>query len=116
MAAAIDRHDLAALAAHPGLHELVEHIPMLLSAFPDLAHTVEEQTVSGDLVTTRATIRGTHRGPLLGAAPTGRRIEAMVLMLDTVADGKIVLHYALPDWLAILGPTGAIPALAPTGT
>src|SRR6476469_9907249 len=78
MAAAIDRHDLAALAAHPGLHELVEHIPMLLSAFPDLEHTVEEQTVSGDIVATRATIRGTHRGPLMGAAPTGRRIEAMV--------------------------------------
>jgi predicted ester cyclase len=50
----------------------------------------------------------------MGAAPTGQRIEAMVLMLDTAVDGTIVLHHALPDWLAILGPTGAIPALGPS--
>lgn len=96
MTEAIDRHDLAALAVHPGL-----------SAFPDHEHTVEEQAISGNIVTTRAVIHGTHRGPLMGAAPTGTRIEAMVLMMD----GKIVLHYALPDWLAILMPIGAIPAL-----
>ncbi len=111
MAAAIDRHDVAALAAHPGLHELVRHIPALLAAFPDVTHTIEEQTVSGQVVTTRATIRGTHRAPFMGVAPTGKRVEAMVLMVDTVVDGTIVLHYALPDWLAILVPIGAIPAL-----
>jgi predicted ester cyclase len=112
MIAAIDRHDMAALAAHPGLSETVEKIPTLLAAFPDLKHTIEQQIVSGDIVATRAVIRGTHRAPLMGVAPTGRRIEAMVLLMDTVVDGKIVLHYALPDWLAILVPIGALPAFA----
>jgi ketosteroid isomerase-like protein len=110
MLAAIDRHDLAALAAHPGLYETVEKIPSLLVAFPDLKNTIEQQFVAGDIVVTRAMMRGTHRGPFMGVAPTGTRIEAMVLMLDTVVDGKIVLNYALPDWLATLVPIGALPA------
>ncbi len=113
MTAAIDCHDLAALAAHAGLYELVEHIPTLLAAFPDLTHTIEQQTVDGDVVATRAVVRGTHRGPLLGVAPTGRRIEAMVLMMDQVVDDRIIRHYALPDWIAILGPIGALPAFGP---
>ena len=113
IAVAIDRHDLAALAAHPGLDELVEHIPTLLAAFPDLMHTIEQQTVDGDVVATRAVMRGTHRGPLMGVAPTGKRIEALVLMMDRVVDDQIVLHYALPDWMAILGPIGVLPAFGP---
>ncbi len=40
----------------------------------------------------------------------------MVLMLDTVVEGKIVLHYALPDWLSVLVPIGAIPAFGPHPT
>jgi len=35
-----------------------------------------------------------------------------VIAVDRVVDGKIVLHYGLPDWLAMLGPIGAVPALA----
>lgn len=113
MLAAIERHDMAALAAHPGLSETVQYIPALLAAFPDLKHTIEEQIVSGEVVATRAVMRGTHRGPFMGAAPTGRRIEAMLLLMDTVVDGKIVLHYALPDWLATLVPIGVLPAFGP---
>lgn len=112
MAAAIERHDLEALAAHPGLYETVQHIPMMWTAFPDLYHTIEQQFVDGDVVTTCAILHGTHQGPLLGIEPTGRSISTLVITVDRVVDGKIVLHYGLPDWMGILGPLGLLPGVA----
>jgi predicted ester cyclase len=47
---------------------------VLRPAFPDLRVEVHDQIAEGDKVTTRKTIRGTHRGPLLGIAPTGGRL------------------------------------------
>jgi len=109
---AADAHDLDALRTHPGLYETVRYIPGLWAAFPDLQHTIDQQFVAGDVVTTVATARGTHRGVLLGVPPTGKEVTFLVIAVDRVVDGKIVLHYGLPDWLAMLGPIGAVPALA----
>ena len=108
--AAIDRHDLSALQAHPGLHETVQHIPLMWAAFPDLRHTVDRQMADGDMVATCATVRGTHHGPLLGAPSTGKEVAFLVLMMNQVADGRIVLHYGLPDWMALLGLLGVLPS------
>jgi predicted ester cyclase len=44
------------------------------SALPDLRVHIEEVLVSGDTVTVRTSATGTQRGPLLGVAPTGRRV------------------------------------------
>jgi predicted ester cyclase len=109
-----DRHDLDALRAHPGLCETVQYIPRLWAAIPDLRHTIERQFASGDTVTTVAVGRGTHRGPLLGVEPTHRPVSFLVLSIDQVSEGRIVLHYGLPDWLALLATIGALPTLAPT--
>jgi predicted ester cyclase len=110
--AACDRNDLEALRQHPGLHATVHYIPALWAALPDLRHTIERQFVAGDVVTTIAMARGTHRGPLLGLPPTGQAVSFMVMAVDRVVDGKIDLHYGLPDWMAILAPLGALPTLA----
>lgn len=105
---AIDRHDLPALSAHPGLHEMVRYIPMMWAAFPDIQHRIEHQIADGDMVATCATVRGTHRGALLGAAPTGKEVSFLLLMLDRVEDGMIVLHYGLPDWFSLLQAVGLL--------
>src|SRR5215204_294766 len=109
---AADANDLDALRAHPGLYETVQYIPGLWAAFPDLRHTIDQQFVAGDVVTTVATARGTHDGVLLGVPPTGKDISFLVIAVDEVVDGKIVPHYGLPDWLAMLGPIGTLPVLA----
>src|SRR5215204_807750 len=100
---AADANDLDALRAHPGLYETVQYIPGLWAAFPDLRHTIDRQFVAGEVVTTIATARGTQRGVLLGVPPTGKEVTFLVIAVDKVDDGKIVQHYGLPDWLAMLG-------------
>ncbi len=110
---ATDRHDLGALQAHPGLHETVQHMPLMWVSLPDARHTIEQQFAEGDMVATRATVRGTHQGTFMGVAPTGREVAFMVLMMDQVVDGKIVLHFALPDMLSLLVSLGVIPNPVP---
>ena len=104
--AILERGDWDALAAHPGLYETRQYFPAMLAAFPDLRHTIEQEVVSGELVATVATARGTHRGDFMGFPASGKEVNFMVLGVDRVVDGTVVEHRALPDWLALFGQLG----------
>jgi len=60
----------------------------LLSAFPDLRITIEDQIVGGDKVATRWSAEGTNNGPFGPVPATGRRVRINGLVLDRVAGGK----------------------------
>ena len=77
------------------LHQAVAHQPMVRAAFPDLRTTIEHQVAEGDTVATRATLRGTHRGPLFGVEPTNQALT------------WIVLHHANADWIGVLMKLGS---------
>ncbi len=71
-------------------------IVALRSAFPDYHRTIEAQIADGDLVVTRWTARGTHRGPfssrILGTtvAPTGARFDTPGISMHRVEAGRVV--------------------------
>jgi predicted ester cyclase len=78
---------------------------VLRPAFPDLSVEVHDQVAEGNKVTTRKTIRGTHRGDLFGIPPTGKRIEIDVIDIVRLANGRYAEHWGvntLPSVLAIL--------------
>jgi predicted ester cyclase len=105
----LDQKNFDALKQHPGLYQTVERQPIIRAAFPDLQTTVEHQVAEGDTVATRGTMRGTHLGPFMGVAPTSKQLTWSVLLMDTVVDGKIVLHYANADWIGVLVKLGVVP-------
>jgi predicted ester cyclase len=72
-----------------GLDQLRAFLDGFLAALPDFTDTVEQQVAEGDLVVTRFTSAGTHRGVLLGMAPTGKRLTWTGLEMARVADGRI---------------------------
>jgi predicted ester cyclase len=81
---------------------------VLRQAFPDLSVEVHDQIAEGDLVTTRKTLHGTHRGELMGIAPTGKSVSIEVIDIVRVRDGKYVEHWGintLPTLLAQLRAT-----------
>ena len=41
-------------------------------AYPDLTYTVEKQVAEGDMVVTRWTAHGTHKGEVMGVFPSGK--------------------------------------------
>ena len=88
----------------------------LRAAFPDYHRTVEAQVAEGDLVVTRWTMRGTHRGPYrsnaLGRtlAPTGRRVEVPGTSIHRIAGGRIVESWVQGnDSVHLLLQLGALP-------
>lgn len=82
----------------------------LLSAFPDLRLTVEDQIVAGDKVATRWSAEGTNTGALGPVPATGHRIRIAGLILDRVVDGKVVERWEQWDQMGMLQQLGLVPS------
>ncbi len=96
-----------------GTIEGVENVTAMLSAFigalPDL-HAAEQDAVAmEDTVAVRFVVEATHRGNLLGIAPTGRRVRWDAIDIYRLANGMIVEEWADDDSTAILHQVGAYP-------
>lgn len=82
------------------------------AAFPDWRSEVVAQVADGDVVVERLRVTGTHRGPFLGLAPTGRRIELLETVFFTFEGGRIARIWALAaeadlwEQLGLLDPPG----------
>jgi predicted ester cyclase len=84
-------------------------VAMFSEAFPDLESTVHEQIADGDLVFSRWTAVGTHKGPVMGVAPTGRRITMSGHEITRIRDGKVVEYWVNWDAAGFMRQLGAIP-------
>jgi hypothetical protein len=45
----------------------------------------------------------------MGVAPTSKQLTWNILLMDTIVDGKTVLHYANADWIGVLVKLGVVP-------
>jgi steroid delta-isomerase-like uncharacterized protein len=68
---------------------------ILRPALPDLTVEIHDQVAEGDKVTTRKTIRGTHRGELLGVPATNKPVAIDVIDIVRVKDGRYVEHWGV---------------------
>lgn len=92
-----------------GPAEVKRHVAEWLEGFPDLRFEVEELVCEGDLVASRARMRGTHAGAWLGVAPTGRRVEIRMAVTHRVASGKVVEDWVLVEALGFFQQLGLAP-------
>ena len=79
------------------------------SGFPDLRLEVEDQVAEGDRVASRFVLRGTHHGPFLGVAPTGRPVAVAGVSIDRLAGGRLAESWISLDALGLLRQIGALP-------
>jgi predicted ester cyclase len=100
-------------SAPPGMssdREGLKQLTLLFcQAFPDGVMTVEDMLAEGDLVATRKTFRGTHQGPFMGLAPTGKQIEIGLIDIVRVVDGRVTEHWNAVDNLGLLQQLGVLP-------
>ncbi len=94
----------------PGRAGLKDAVRMLLTAFPDLTWTTEEQVAEGDKVVSRFRWAGTHRGAFLGIPPTHRRVAVWGIVIDVVTEGQLAESRILMDTMGLLQQLGAVPA------
>ena len=72
------------------------------SAFPDLNLTVEDMVGQWNKVAIRFTIQGTHRGEVLGAAPSGQCISLTGMMIHYITNDKITDTWFSHDFVSVL--------------
>lgn len=94
------------VAAGPG--ELSDRFVELRRAFPDLSLAPLVQIAEGDLVATRAELRGTHLGALYGLPATGKALRWELFCLAQVVDGVVVAQQSSADWNAALAQLGVL--------
>jgi steroid delta-isomerase-like uncharacterized protein len=78
----------------------------MLSAFPDLHFTMEEQISQGNLVAFRWHATGTHKGPLGAAPATGKAVAIDGLIVDRVVNGKVQERWEQFDQARMLQQLG----------
>jgi predicted ester cyclase len=83
------------------LPEFKDMLAGMLTAFPDLHLTVDDQFTVDDRVATRWTIKGPHDGPLGPLGPSGKRVTIEGIIMDRYVDSKITERWELWDqaWL-----------------
>jgi predicted ester cyclase len=79
------------------------------AAFPDWRIEITDLFADGDKVMLLTVGRGTHRGELLGIAPTGRRVTFTGMRTFRIVEGKIAEYWVLWDWLGLWQQLGTIP-------
>jgi predicted ester cyclase len=98
----LHKRDLSAVAELVDAHA-VDHSGLavsmlgLLTAFPDLDVTVTDVEVDGADVVVTSLVTGTHDGPFMGLAPTGRRVSGTRVDRFRLAKGKIVESWRESD-------------------
>jgi steroid delta-isomerase-like uncharacterized protein len=81
-------------------------------ALPDSQISVEASVAERDVVASRWTITGTHRGTFQGIPATGRLVTFTGIDFSRIVDGKVAEHWAQFDLVAVLQQIGALQAPA----
>lgn len=81
-----------------GTQAMREYIGSLFDGLPDLRSTIEEMVSEGDRVAYRFTIRGTHKGPLMGFAPTGNLVQSTITSIARIANGRVAEEWQTWDF------------------
>ena len=89
---------------------LKQFVTLFRNAFPDIRIEIQDQVAEGDKVGTRFVAGGTHRGELMGVAPTGNRVTVGAFTLHRFSGGRIAEDLANYDALGMMRQIGAIPS------
>ncbi|HEX2916254.1 MAG TPA: ester cyclase [Chloroflexia bacterium] len=78
--------------------------------FPDQHWVLEDVLVDNDKVVTRWKMYGTHTGPYLGIAPTGKEVTISGMSIERFVGSKIAEQWVISDALGFLLQEGFTPS------
>ena len=65
----------------------------------------------GDKVAHRLILRGTHKGELMGIAPTGKQVTTTAITISRFVGGKEVEAGGVGDMLTMMQQLGVVPPM-----
>jgi steroid delta-isomerase-like uncharacterized protein len=90
------------------LDDFKQMLAGLLTAFPDLHFTINDQFACGEKVSTRWTATGTNTGPFGEMPATGKGIEIEGLIMDQVINGRVAKRWELWDQMGMMQQLGLV--------
>jgi predicted ester cyclase len=109
----IEHQQLPGAEGRQGIDVAKAFLSMMRGAFPDYRFAIEDLVAEGDTVVARVSVSGTHRGELMGLAPTGRRVRTSGIEVFRFERGKMAEHWAAFDALGMMRQIGMIPVPGP---
>jgi predicted ester cyclase len=103
--------DPGAIGDVHGIERFKAAVGTFFTAFPDLKVEILDLLVDGDKAAVRFLETGTHEGPFVGVAPTGKKVAFSGMGIYRAAGGKLVEEWFVDDSRAIFEQIGAIPEL-----
>ena len=90
-----------------GAQASMEVAERFIAAFPDAVMNISRVFTEGDIAIAEGAFIGTHRGDLMGIAPTGKRVEIRVCNIMELRDGKVYREHEYFDVLNVMVQLGA---------
>jgi steroid delta-isomerase-like uncharacterized protein len=103
----VGESELAPSALH-GPDAVRQMFETYFKAFPDLHFETEQILTSGDYLVERARVTGTHKGNLMGIAPTNKTINIQSCNVVEVRNGKIIRSRIYADNAKMLQQLGVL--------
>ena len=88
--------------------DLKAHIRFFESAFPEYELIFDEVIVEGNKAAVSGTVRGVHKGELMGIPATGKEIAVSLMLIYYVENNKIVKHFMVADNFALMQQLGVV--------
>ncbi|MES2465606.1 MAG: ester cyclase, partial [Armatimonadota bacterium] len=82
----------------------------MLTGFPDMHWTIDEQIAEGEMVMSRFTMHGTHQGEFMGIPASGKPVKVWGVVIDCVRDGKFAESRIIMDTVTLLQQVGVMPS------
>jgi steroid delta-isomerase-like uncharacterized protein len=92
----------------PGREGLKQRLRDLFDAFPDLHVTLDDVIACDDKVVVRTTWRGTHKGKVAGAEPTGKEVSFTWMGILRIRDRQIQESWSNWDVLGLYEQIGLV--------
>jgi predicted ester cyclase len=83
--------------APSGLQAQIANFQRIFENWPDFQSRFEDRIFSGDRIVVRTIFSGTHAKPVLGFAPTGKRVSWGAIDIWRVENGKLAEHWDMVD-------------------
>jgi steroid delta-isomerase-like uncharacterized protein len=110
----IEHQELPGAEGAQGIEVANRFLSLMRTAFPDFRSEIEDLIAQGNKVVARVSVSGTHRGEMMGMAPTGKRVTASGIEVFRFQNGKMAEHWATFDALGMLRQIGVIPVPTPS--
>ena len=81
-----------------GIAAQIENYRQIFARWPDRVMHVDDRIFGDGKLVARNTFTATHTRPVLGIAPTGRKVSYRAIDIWRVADGKLAEHWDIVDF------------------